>query len=130
MKKRVSIWFTWVLCLFMICVGFSACKDKPDDVVIVVENATQNQTLLSYMQQMQADGELSFTIQDGLVVEINGTANTLNSYWMLYTSDAENANNAWGTYDYDGVTLGSAIYGAEGLILKNGATYVWTYQTF
>ena len=69
----------WVLCLFMICVGFSACKDKPEDVVIVVENATQNQTLLAYMQQMQDAGELSFTIQDGLVVELNGTANTLNS---------------------------------------------------
>ena len=99
-------------------------------MVIVVENATQEQTLLSYMQDLQEEDVFSFTLQNGMVTKMNGTSNSTNSYWMLYTTDTENANTSWGTYEYNGETLGSAALGVGELVVKNGATYVWTYQTF
>ena len=131
MRKLLFVWMSTLLYVLMCCMGLSACKgEKPDDVVITVENALENQTLLSYMQEMQEDGTITFAMKNGMVAGLNGTSNTTKSFWMLYTTDAENANRAWGTYTYNGETLGSAILGAENLVVKNGETYVWVYQTF
>lgn len=130
MKRKMQFLFTFIFALAFFCFGFTACKKDAEDVVITVENATDNQTLLSYMQSLQEEGKITFTLKNGMVTEIGGTANTTKSFWMLYTSDTENANQAWGTYVYNGETLGSAMYGAETLVVKNGETYVWTYQTF
>jgi hypothetical protein len=49
---------------------------------------------------------------------------------MLYTSDAENANNAWGTVEYEGVEYGSAISGAETLKIKADQMYIWVFKSF
>ena len=65
-----------------------------------------------------------------MVTSINGITQTANTYWMLYTSDEDNANTGWGTYDYDGKSLGSAIYGAESLTVKDGCVYVWVFTKF
>lgn len=131
MRKRFLVWFVTILSVFVFCMAFSACDEgKAEDVVITVENATDGQTLLSYMESLQEDGKITFTVQDGMMVKINGTSNKMNAYWMLYTTDMGNADTSWGTYIYNGKTLGSAIYGAESLVIKNGETYVWTYQTF
>ena len=131
MKRKVSVLFVVLIFFMTLCLGVVACqKGEVQDVVIMVENATQGQTLLSYMQELQEENKLSFVLQNGMVTKINGTSNAVSSYWMLYTTDVENANTAWGTYEYNGQTLGSAISGAETLIVKNGETYVWTYQTF
>ena len=131
MKRKVAIFLATLCSLVAVCVGLVACqKGEVQDVVIVVENATQEQTLLSHMQDLQEEGQLSFTLKNGMVTKMNGTSNSTNSFWMLYTTDTENANSACGTYEYNGQTLGSAISGAETLVVKNGETYVWTYQTF
>ena len=131
MKRKVSVLFVVLIFFMTLCLGVVACqKGEVQDVVIMVENATQGQTLLSYMQELQEENKISFVLQNGMVTKINGTSNAVSSYWMLYTTDVENANTAWGTYEYNGQTLGSAISGAETLIVKNGETYVWTYQTF
>ena len=74
--------------------------------------------------------KMAYEMSDGMVTSINGKANTTNSYWMLYTSDAENANNSWGTVEYEGNTYGSAMYGADSLTIKDGCLYIWEYQTF
>ncbi len=50
------------------------------------------------MNYLQGKNELAFTVNDGMVTSINGISNTSNSYWMLYTSDTDNANSDWGTY--------------------------------
>lgn len=129
--KKLSMFFALLLCMVTLCFAGVGCqKGEAEDVVITVENASQNQTLLSYMQTLQDSGELSFTINDGFITKINGTANTVSSFWMLYTTDAEHSNTSWGTYEYNGETLGSADLGADELIVKNGEIYVWTYQTF
>ena len=131
MKRKLSVLLASLLCMVTLCFAFVGCqKGDVDDVVITVENASQDQTLLSYMQALQEEGTLLFTVSDGMVIKINGTANAGASYWMLYTTDTENANTSWGTYEYNGETLGSAALGVGELVVKNGATYVWTYQTF
>jgi hypothetical protein len=100
--------------------------------VIVADESAAGKTLLQVMSEKEEDGEFSYKIKDGMIVEINGTENDLdyNPCWMLYTSDQENSNTAWGEYEYNGETLGSASVGADSLIVKSGEVYVWVYQEF
>ena len=119
--------------LLAACCLFAACGEKPDPVVITADDPSfeyNDKTLKDYMDYLQENGELSYTISNGMVTEINGTANTTNSYWMLYTSDSENANEAWGTLEHEGAVYGSSMLGAESLTVKENCVYVWAYQTF
>lgn len=90
----------------------------------------ENKTLKDYMDFLQANGKLTYTISGGMVGSINGKANTSNSYWMLYTDDKENSNGGWGTFEHEGKEYGSAILGVEQLPVKQNCAYVWAYQTF
>lgn len=130
MKKRYLALLLCVLAaVFGVC--FTACTPAdPEPVAITVTQSTNDETLLEYMQSEQTDGKLSFKFSDGMVTEINGVANTTKSYWMLYTDDQAHANTTWGTYDYNGETLGSATEGAGTLVVVDGCVYVWVYTTF
>lgn len=143
MKNLKKSWIALLLCLIAAVFGvcFTGCNKKQgyaktevnskDYVVaITVVEASKDATLLNAMECAQDDEKLTFTISDGMVTNINGTAQTANTYWMLYTSDTENANTAWGTYVYDGQELGSAMFGAESLTVKEGCVYVWVYTKF
>lgn len=136
MKNFKKNWLALLLCLVATVFGmcFVGCKKNVDAnaerVAITVVNATENESLLEYMEGLQKDGELTFTIEKGMVTAINGITQTTNTYWMLYTSDTENANTAWGTYTYDGQELGSSTLGAESLNVKNGCVYVWVFTKF
>ncbi len=125
--KKLLCAFIAALCA-LLCVGFVACKsDDPDCVVINVTGAEAGQTLIEYMEDMKADGEIDYTLNGTLITSINGKQNFGSKYWFLYTDDAENANEQWGTYVYDGKTYGSAISGAAELVVKDGCTYIWAY---
>ena len=108
-----------------------------DDHVIIkitqeaLEGATE-MTLMDYMTKLKDKGELEFAISDGMITSINGIANPADysSCWMLYTSDADNANVAWGTVEYEGQKYGSAISGAETLEIKADQLYIWVYKSF
>ena len=100
------------------------------DVVIRATAEQDGMTLLSVMEELEAAGELTFTVSDGMVVELNGTEQTTSSYWMLYTSDEESANEQWGTFEYEGEVLGSAVSGAGELIVKEGCLYIWAFENF
>ncbi len=67
-----------------------------------------------------------------MITRINDIANSAseNKYWMLYTSDTANANDAWGTVEYKEKTYGSATLGAESLVIKEDCLYIWYYQSF
>ena len=67
-----------------------------------------------------------------MITSINGKANPADwSYcWMVYTSDTSMANTEYGTYEYEGQILGSAVLGAEALPAADGGIYVWVYQKF
>ena len=121
-----------VLVLVMV-LGLFACNKNVDEVVIKVDNAYKMEaedTLEDYMDYLEDKGKLDYEEEDGMIISINGKANTLNSYWMIYTSDENYSNSQWGTYEYKGKTLGSATLGATALPLNKDATYVLVYQTF
>jgi hypothetical protein len=88
--------------------------------------------LIDYMAELKEKGELDYTTKDGMVTSINGieTPADFSYCWMLYTSDTENANDAWGTVEYEGKEYGSAILGAEALKLKPDQLYIWVYKSF
>lgn len=89
-------------------------------------------TLMDYMTELKEAGKLDFKISDGMITSINGIDNPADysSCWMLYTSDADNANAAWGTVEYEGKEYGSAISGAETLKVKADQLYIWVYKSF
>ncbi|MBO5412615.1 MAG: hypothetical protein J6A38_06015 [Clostridia bacterium] len=127
MKRKIFAFFTALFSIVLL-VGFTACKEKdPEPVVITVgESVGADTTLLEYMDSTGIDYE----IDNGMISELSGVKNSTKSYWMLYTTDVNNANATWGTYEYDGETLGSAMWGADVLIVAQGETYIWVYQTF
>lgn len=132
---KVVVSLLLVLTAALSSVWFFACGKSADGVeplVIVADESAAGKTLLQVMSEKEEDGEFSYKIKDGMIVEINGTKNDLdyNPCWMLYTSDQENSNTAWGEYEYNGETLGSASVGADSLIVKSGEVYVWVYQEF
>ncbi len=130
MKRIIVTFFTFVLFLFSATACKSPVTTDGEFVVITVEKAEENTTLLDYMNALQEKDELSFAIEHGMVTSIGDKANTTNCYWMLYTSDEENSNSAWGTVEYQETTYNSASVGVEELIVKEGETYVWVYTTF
>ena len=111
-----------------------ASVERKEDtmVAIKVEKAGEDVLFMDVMEYLQEENELAFEVSGGMVISINGKANAADwsASWMLYTSDEEMANTAWGTYEYNGETLGSAIVGAEALPVADGESYMWVYQSF
>ena len=101
-------------------------------VVSVPESQIGDATLIDYMDRARLNGGFTYEIKDGMVTSINGKSNTadFSGCWMLYTSDTEFSNTAWGTVEYGEKTLGSAIVGAEELPTKADEIYLWEYCTF
>ena len=130
--KTLSRILLVVLAVVMVF-GLFACNKNADEVVIKVDSAYKmeaDDTLEDYMDYLEEKGKLDYEEEDGMIISINGKKNTLNSYWMIYTSDENYSNSQWGTYEYKGKTLGSATLGATALPLNKDATYVLVYQTF
>lgn len=144
MKRKLYSFFTLVCALIFTACLFVCCQKEEGGVKATVAQTTENlvviqvdevdgeATLLSVIESLQEKGELQFVISGGMVTEINGKINATDfSYcWMLYTSDAELSNDAWGTVSYEGKTYGSAIVGAETLTVSAGELYIWSYQGF
>ena len=111
---------------------------KDSDTYIVVKTTKESLDgktdllLIDYMNMLAESGELTCTIKDGMITSINGIENPadFSSCWMLYTSDAENANVSWGTVVYEGKEYGSAISGAETLKIKPDQLYIWVFKSF
>ena len=140
MKRKLYSFFTLLL---MLSLCFFSCKltgeavvsvenSTPTQIVIKVEKVYSNTTLFDAMETLQKQGELTFKRSGTMLSELNGVANPIDfsACWLLYTSDREMSNDAWGTIDYNGETLGSAILGADSLLVLEGEIYVWEYQTF
>ena len=137
MKRKIISFFTLLFTISLTTCLMVGCKKDAvkldgDYVVITATADADGKSLLLFMEQLKEKDELRFEMSDGMVVSIDGKQNAsdFSSCWMLYTSDSENANNAWGIVEYDGKEYGSATFGAEQLIVKEGAIYIWWYQTF
>lgn len=138
MKKFLTLALTVIVMLTATLI--SACKKEPlvikesDTYVIVkVETSETNLTLAKYMESLSEYKDM-FVIENGMVVSINGIKNAddWSACWMIYTNDysEEASNAAWGTLIYNEETFNSAALGAESLIVKDGCSYIFNYQTF
>ena len=141
MKKIFSAILALIISIVMFsllgCGGNNLVIKETDTYIVITASNEQMQinsdtTLVDYMNSLKEDNILTFEIKSGMVNSVNGIENPLDysSCWMLYTNDTELSNSAWGTAEYNGETFGSAIVGAEELIIKNGYKYVWYYQSF
>ena len=149
MKKLIPV----VAIVLVLLVALCACNPKEptkinepttpatDSSVINVSDTTivlaptsdyVGQTLLSFMQASTLKGLLEFSLTNGMVTSINGKENTADysKCWMLYTSDANMANTAWGTVEYQGNVYGSAVKGVTELNIIENGLYIWVYTTF
>ena len=133
------------LCLVIITLGlcFASCKEEPlvikdSDTFIVIKttekalDGKENMMLIDYMEMLRDDGELEFKVNSGMITSINGYDNPADysKCWMLYTSDSDFSSSEWGTVEYQGVEYGSAILGAEMLVIKPNQTYIWVFKSF
>lgn len=131
MKKTTKLLalFLVVLSLF----AFTACQGKAEDVVITVsssEYSVEDKTLKDYMDYLVGEGRITYALSGTMLNTVNRVSNTTKSYWMLYTDDAENSDMTWGTIEKGGKTYASAKYGICDMPIKDGCTYILTYQTF
>ena len=143
MKTTTKKFLCCLLAVVLCCAALTGCKTEPlvikDSETCIVLKVTEevvgdktDMLLIDYMDQLAQEGKLSCKIENGMVTSINGIDNPadFSSCWMLYTSDTENANVAWGTVEYEGKEYGSAISGAETLVIKEGQLYIWVYKSF
>ena len=141
MKKFLSVLL--VMAVFAGMFLFTACQNeklviKDSDTYIVIKTTQESvgdatdMLLIDYMEDLKEKGELEFSVSNGMITSINGIENPADysRCWMLYTSDDDNANAAWGTAEYEGKEYGSAISGAETLKIKADQLYIWVYKSF
>ncbi len=123
--------FATLACIFA-CGESKNITIDGDYVLIVAESKKfeQGDTLKDYMDKLKEEGQFDFEMSNGMIMYMNGKSGGTNQYWMLYTDDADNSNEAWGTCEYDGKIFKSATLGAENLAIKDGCTYIWYLQTF
>ena len=134
MKRKPTI-VTLLFALVCALCAFAACnKSNPDHVVLKPSESdmalTESTTLLDYMDYLVQKSELEYEISGTFITSINGVKNGTNSYWMLYCDDTSNSNADWGTCEYGGKIYYSATLGASELIVTDGCTYIWSYETF
>ena len=140
-KKLVS--FLLAVTLLAGVLMLSGCKKEPlvikdSDTYIVIkttQEAMDGKTdllLIDYMKILKEKGELELEIENGMITSINGIDNPadFSSCWMLYTSDEELSNVAWGTVEYEGKEYNSAVSGAETLKIKPDQLYIWVFKSF
>ena len=134
MKKMIC--FT----LLIVCILLVSCADN--EPLVITENDTTivikvieepidgSIVLLDYMDKLKQKGQIDFNVENGMITSVNGIENAkdFSKCWMLYTSDSDNSNPAWGTVDYNGNIYGSSIFGADKLEIKKDELYFWVYK--
>ena len=110
----------------------SIIQQSATQIVIKIDQAEENVTLLKGMEYLKQQGLLSYTLEGTMVKSINSkTASDRDrTFWALYTSASEMSNTAWGSIEVDGQTCGSAILGADSLMVKAGELYIWKWSSY
>ena len=150
MKRKMYAIFTFLLTAMLSVCMLVACQKKGETKAVVLESVTkmmivmkvveaeEGATALSALTKLKADGEITFEAQESTygayITSINGKAEESSGNsgysWMLYTSDEVNSSTEYGSLEYNGVTYGQAAVGASSLIVKEGAYYIWAYQSW
>ena len=123
------------LAIIVATLAMASCQkavtvDSDTMIIIGCTESDEGKMLIDYMNELKEDEKIDFTVENGMVSSINGVENAADysSCWMLYTSDEEMANSAWGTVLYNDAEYGSAILGAEKLKIKDGCLYIWAFR--
>lgn len=104
-------------------------------IVIKVDKAEDESTLLDVMNYLKGEDALTFETQNStygeFVLSINGKEQGNDLYWNSYTSDTDEdvANVSFG-YEYNGQTLGYCNFGVSSMPVKAGCIYVWVLKGF
>ena len=143
MKNKKILACLLAALLLMNILLLAGCQSEPlvikeSDTCIVLKvteeaiGGNTDMVLIDYMDTLVKEGKLTCTIENGMVTSINGIDNPadFSSCWMLYTSDADNSNAAWGTVEFEGNQYGSASSGAETLKIKADQLYIWVFKSF
>ncbi len=139
MKKVLYLVVAFVLMLVSLCC-VSCMKSTPRVIkesdtyfiINVTDKVEEGTTLYDYMLTLRDDEQIAFTDANGMITSINGIENAVDwsACWMLYTTDADNCNVAYGQVKYNDKVYGSSNWGAESLLIKKGESYIWLYQSF
>lgn len=140
MKKLFAAAFAAILALsafaFTACAPKTVVVDEETQYIIIKPDSkilelTSETTLLDYMAVLKERKEIDYTVDNGMVMSINGTENPADwsSCWMLYTDDTENVNPSL-TIKYNEKSYSQTNFGAGEVIAKAGCTYIWVYQSF
>ncbi len=144
MKRKITIFFSFLLALLFSAICFIACGTEEGDtdgvratvvsstqtqVVVFVDEAREDTTVYDVMCYLEGEEKLSFestSSQYGeMMKSINGKANGLgdNPCWLLYTSDADETlvfNSAEYNEEYEGEILYSCNFGMSTMPVKEG----------
>lgn len=142
MKRKITTFLTILLVSIMSLFAFTGCDSEKvsvqaqnlsttqTTVVIKITQTDGKATLLDAMEYLKEQNQLSYQLDgQNMITTINDNSASGNSFWALYTSDSEMANLDWGTFDYQGQVIGSAIVGANALIVATDCIYVWDLTT-
>ena len=150
MKRRryygifVAASLSLTMLLFAACGGEKgkAAVKESGRQLLVLEGVKSGGSVADALESLKKDGALTYggTV-DGLggvfITSVNGyTADSENhEFWAIFTTLEEYegvfySSTEFGTYEYGGVTLGSAYYGVSGLPLVQGELYVFTIMTW
>lgn len=142
MKKLFTVFAAAFLAVssaaFAACAPQTVRIDENSEYIVITPSSkiteiTEETSLLDYMAVLKDRGELEYETSesDGMIMitSINGKAQEGGCYWMLYTDDTENVNDSL-TLTYEGKTYSQTLMGCDGVIIKEGLTYIWYYQAF
>lgn len=121
---------------FAACNGYNAVKSTEDVVAVTVSGKVMDldgKNLVDYLNKLQSDDKFSYSADNGYVTTVNGkTADYQKdrTSWMMYTSDKEMGNEAWGTYEFEGQTYYSAIVGINDYPLAEGTVILFVFCHF
>ncbi len=105
-------------------------------LVFTAPAITGEVSVRDYFDGLVGEGKITYTIADGMIVSVNGTENvsegSSGTYWMFYTDLVEldgvtYADTAY-TYEYEGKTLASFVYGVEEMPVVEGYVYAAVYE--
>ncbi len=124
-----------MLCAFAAC-DYNAVKTTEDVVAVTVSDKVMSldgKNLVDYLDELVKKGDFSYSASNGMVTTVNGkTADYAadKTSWMIYTSDEDLGNAAWGTYEFEGKTYYSATLGIGDYPLSEGTVILFVFCQF
>lgn len=138
--------------IFSAAIAFSACdslfSDDGDyallesgETIVLIEAKKTGGSLEDALKYFKDAGDIDYSATDGdyglMLNSLNGyTPNAAsNEFIAIYTTlgtyeGVEYSSTEFGTYEYDGKVLGSAMYGVSGLPMIEGNLYVLTISVW